>query len=178
MNNGPILIAFGSNIAPERHLVDGLTRLHAVTGWQAISTVYRTKAIPVPGGPDTHDPDFFNGAVLLDGGWEPLELRVLLKTIERATGRHPDAPRWAPRSLDLDIALMGDRVVRSADLTLPDPDILTRPFLAVTLAQLLPEWRHPEERVTLEVIAARFAPRQREMIAEPGITARLRAIAA
>ncbi|MBF0125859.1 MAG: 2-amino-4-hydroxy-6-hydroxymethyldihydropteridine diphosphokinase, partial [Magnetococcales bacterium] len=142
----PVLIAFGSNIEPERHLVRGLTRLFEVTGWQAVSTVYRTTALATPDQPDSvKNPDFLNGAIAIHQPWDPLELQRTLKAIEQEMGRQPDAPRWAPRPLDLDIALMGELVRHSPNLVLPDPDMLTRPFLAVSLAQLAPAWLHPLE---------------------------------
>ncbi|MBF0212438.1 MAG: 2-amino-4-hydroxy-6-hydroxymethyldihydropteridine diphosphokinase [Magnetococcales bacterium] len=177
MNDTPTLIAFGSNIAPERHLAQGIARLQALAGVEALSTVYRTKALPGPDTPpETRLPDFLNGALHITGSWNPWELRALLKQIEREMGRQPHQPGWAPRPLDLDIALMGSMTFHTPPLAIPDPDIADRAFLAIPLAELAPDLYHPTLRQKLTAIAARFTPRPADMIPDSAITARLRAI--
>jgi len=53
------------------------------------------------------------------------------------------ADKYAPRPIDLDVLLHGAAVVREPDLTLPDPDILERPFVAVPLWELAPDLALP-----------------------------------
>ncbi len=72
------------------------------------------------------------------------------------SGARPHHDKFAPRPLDLDIALFGDRVINDPRLTVPDPDILTRAHVALPLADLAPEWVHPSTGQTLAQIAARF----------------------
>ncbi|MBF0588457.1 MAG: 2-amino-4-hydroxy-6-hydroxymethyldihydropteridine diphosphokinase [Magnetococcales bacterium] len=173
----PILIAFGANIDPLANLIAGLTQLHQEMPLEAISTVYRTT--PLRRTPtDRQEPDFLNGAVLTRHPQEPDALKKRLRRIEasrmrkRQTG-DPDAPR----TLDLDLALMGNRVMRPpASMTLPDPDILKRPFVAIPLAELAPKMIHPDEGTTLAVIAARFQPNPVEMAPDRKATQALRAI--
>ncbi len=99
-----------------------------------------------------------------------------LKQIELDLGRNPDALRWAPRPLDLDLVLMGDCQLQTPTLTLPDPEILTRPFVAIPLAQLAPEWLHPTEKISLSAIAARFLQLPHDLIPDPATTERLQTI--
>lgn len=173
----PVLIAFGANIAPERNLATGIARLHAAAGVAAISTVYRTRAVAGPETPPDADlPDFLNGALRLGGTWDPHALRALLKTIEREQGRQPHQPSWAPRPLDLDIALMGMLELDTPPLTIPDPDIPSRPFLTIPLAELAPTLRHPTLGVDLTTLADRFRPNPEGMRPDSRTTARLRAI--
>lgn len=177
--NIPLLIAFGSNINPEQNLFLGLTRLHAQIKCHSIATIYRTKALPDPKQPKflkTKNPDFLNGALLIQEDWDPWELQHTLKTIEIETGRQPGTTHWGPRTLDLDIMLMGECILQSPTLTLPNPEILTRAFVAIPLAQLAPEWLHPIEKISLATIAARFTPFPGELIADLETTARLQAI--
>ncbi|MEO5333560.1 MAG: 2-amino-4-hydroxy-6-hydroxymethyldihydropteridine diphosphokinase [Magnetococcus sp. YQC-5] len=179
----PLCISFGSNINPEHNLFHGLARLHALTRLTGISTVYQTKAIPDPDQPSTSasgggDPDFLNGVVLLQEAWDPFELQRCLKQIEIDLGRVPTQPRWAARTLDLDIVLMGDCVLHHHGLIVPDPDILTRAFLAVSLAELVPECVHPVEKVSLAAIADRFGSHALDWRPDPVSTSRLRKILA
>ncbi|MBF0272611.1 MAG: 2-amino-4-hydroxy-6-hydroxymethyldihydropteridine diphosphokinase [Magnetococcales bacterium] len=175
--NTPILIAFGANIDPERNLALGVARLHAICGVSAISTVYRTKAVAGSDAPpDLHLPDFLNGALRIQGDWHPATLRARLKSIEQELGRQPRQPGWAPRPLDLDIALMGSLQLHTPELTIPDPDIPERAFLTLPLAELAPNLIHPTLRLSLRTLAQRFPPDPEAFHPDPAATARLRAI--
>ncbi|MBF0402118.1 MAG: 2-amino-4-hydroxy-6-hydroxymethyldihydropteridine diphosphokinase [Magnetococcales bacterium] len=157
-STSPVLIAFGSNIDPLPNLHRGLLRLHQEVGISAVSTVYRTAALPDPErGGSAAAPDFLNGAVRLESQQDPFALQRLLRTIEAELQRVRTAWRYAPRTLDLDIALMGESLLQSEQLVLPDPDILQRPFLAIPLAELAPDLLHPLEGCSLSEIASRFA---------------------
>ncbi|MBF0417296.1 MAG: 2-amino-4-hydroxy-6-hydroxymethyldihydropteridine diphosphokinase [Magnetococcales bacterium] len=175
--NEPVLIAFGANIAPEENLSAGIARLHAAVGVRAISTVYRTPALIDATTPaDVDLPDYLNGALSIEGVWEPLRLRQLLKKIEREQGRQSGQPGWAPRPLDFDIAFMGTTHFDQEGLIIPDPDIPKRDFLAVPLAELAPQLIHPLLGEPLLQVAARWMDQASSMRADPSVTARLRAI--
>ncbi|MBF0622603.1 MAG: 2-amino-4-hydroxy-6-hydroxymethyldihydropteridine diphosphokinase [Magnetococcales bacterium] len=148
----PVLIAFGANIDPLVHIRQGLQKLHQHLGIEAISKVYRTTPVG-----NLDQPDFLNGTVHLRKGLPPGQLRDLLRDIEAGQNRRRQADPNAPRTLDLDIALLGNMVVNNRTTTIPDPDILTRPFLAIPLAELAPTLIHPIEKVSLIEIAQRFS---------------------
>jgi 7,8-dihydro-6-hydroxymethylpterin-pyrophosphokinase len=59
----------------------------------------------------------------------------------------------APRTIDLDIALFGQQVLDVGPRHIPDPDIYKYPHIAVPLADLAPQQRHPETGQTLLEIA-------------------------
>ncbi len=46
--------------------------------------------------------------------------------------------KFSQRTIDLDLILYGNRTMKEEELTLPDPDIMSRPFLAVPLVELAP----------------------------------------
>ncbi|MBF0623782.1 MAG: 2-amino-4-hydroxy-6-hydroxymethyldihydropteridine diphosphokinase [Magnetococcales bacterium] len=158
----PILIAFGSNLDPLRNLTQGLIRLHRELPLARISTIYRTRPLAPPPGEDpasrSEEPDFLNGVAISHRDMDPLQLKKRLRHIESRQNRLRSGPRWAPRTLDLDIALMGGMVCDREGLTIPDPDILRRPFLALPLAELAPELRHPLQGQSLRELAAAFGP--------------------
>ena len=144
-------IAIGSNIDPEQNLPAAVARLSEFGEVVAVSIVYQTPAIgPSPA------PDYLNAAALVRTELEPLPLRERLRRIEADLGRVRTSDRYAPRTIDLDLCLYGSLVLATPELTLPDPGILERAYLAVCLAELDPEFVHPATNRTLEQIAERL----------------------
>jgi 2-amino-4-hydroxy-6-hydroxymethyldihydropteridine diphosphokinase len=127
-------ISIGSNIDPETNVKEALRRLGSSARIKAISTVYRTEPV---GPPD--QPPFYNCVVELETELAPRELKFrLLRRIESELGRTRGSDKFAARTIDLDLILYDELVMTAEDLTLPDPDILARPFLAVPLHELAP----------------------------------------
>jgi len=127
-------ISIGSNIDPENNVRNALLRLGSVVRVRAISTVYRTEPIGPPG-----QQMFYNCIVEIETDLAPRDLKFqLLRRIESELGRKRDSDKFAARTIDLDLILYDELVMTAEDLTLPDPDILARPFLAVPLHELAP----------------------------------------
>jgi 2-amino-4-hydroxy-6-hydroxymethyldihydropteridine diphosphokinase len=146
-------IGVGSNIAPEDNIREALRRLGQSTRLLSISTFYREPAIDRP-----EEPDFYNGVVAIETDLPAATLKwQVLRPIETALGRQRSGDRYAARTIDLDLLLYGDSVVSGSDLTLPDPDILTRPFIAIPLYEIAPDLVLPDERVPIRQVAERFA---------------------
>lgn len=144
-----VFVTFGSNIAPEINVPRALDLLATTVRVAEVSTVYRTAPI---GRPDQNP--FYNGVFLIETDLDPRSLKFdLLRGIESELGRVRTADRYAPRTIDLDIALYGNLVVSEPDLYIPDPDIAARAFLAVPLAELAPEMVLPGGSETLAQIA-------------------------
>ena len=145
-------IALGSNLSPETNLPLAAGRLAELGRVRAVSMVYQNPAI----GP-SHAPDFLNAAVLVETELSATEIRDRLRRIEAELGRVRTADKYAPRVIDLDLCLLGSQVMETAELRLPDPDVLTRPHLAVTLADLDPDFLYPTTGEPLRTIASRLA---------------------
>ena len=141
-------IALGSNIDPETNLPLAAARLSELGKPIAISTVYQNPAIA-----DEPQPDYLNAAVLIETTLDPLTIRDKLREIESDLGRIRTEDKFAPRTIDLDLCLLGDRVLDHELISLPDPDLLKRAHLAVTLAELRPDFLHPITGDSLEEIA-------------------------
>ncbi|MEO5364008.1 MAG: 2-amino-4-hydroxy-6-hydroxymethyldihydropteridine diphosphokinase [Magnetococcus sp. DMHC-8] len=103
------------------------------------SSFYRTE----PVGP-IHQPWYMNGVVGVASHLGPWALLRLLQRVEAAFGRRRHRERrWGPRSLDLDLLLYGDRVMRCRGLSLPHPRLHQRRFVLRPLAEVAPLLRHP-----------------------------------
>jgi 2-amino-4-hydroxy-6-hydroxymethyldihydropteridine diphosphokinase len=143
-------VSVGSNIEPERNVLEAVRRLAATESVTGVSTVYRTKAIGRPG-----DPDFINCVIRLETNLSAFALRELvLVSIEKVLGRRRSADRYAPRTIDLDLILYEDLVIDSPCLRLPDPDILRRPFLVLGLYELAPGLTLPGSGASIALSAA------------------------
>ncbi len=127
--------------------------LQGELGIRAISTFYLTPALKRPA-----DPPFVNGVVEVGDDLGPLEVKERLRQIEQALGRERTADRFAPRTVDLDLIIYGDEVISSDELTLPHPDVVERPFVAIPLLELAPDLILPDSRRSLRSVVSSLAP--------------------
>lgn len=156
-------IAVGSNIEPERNLPIAVDLLRGLGRVRSVSRVYQNPAIG-----STPQPDYLNVTVLLETVLPPFDLRERLRAIEAQLGRVRTADRYAPRTIDLDLCLYGTLVMDSASLILPSPEIATRDFLAITLAELAPDDVHPATGEPLHALARRI-PRRPNLVVRPDV---------
>ena len=124
-------IGLGSNLGDRwAFLRDGLSDLPELV---AVSSVYETE--PVGGPPQG---PYLNLVAELATSASPHELLEVARRAEAAAGR-ARRERWGPRTLDVDILLVGDLQVRSAELEVPHPRMWERGFVLVPLAELAPD---------------------------------------
>ena len=145
-------VALGSNLdEPEAQVRRGFGDLAALPGTQVIATSSLHRTAPV-GYAD--QPDFVNACALLETSLAPRSLLDALLAIERAHGRVRDIPN-GPRTLDLDIVLYGDRVIREPGLEVPHPRAHERAFVLRPLLEVWPDAVIPG-RGEAAVLAARL----------------------
>jgi 2-amino-4-hydroxy-6-hydroxymethyldihydropteridine diphosphokinase len=128
-----VAVALGSNLGDRAaHLAAARAGLAALPGTilRAASSVEETAPL---GGMD--QPGYLNQMVLLETTLTPRALLEACQRIERGAGRVRSA-RWAPRTLDLDIVLFGDRHVEEPGLTIPHPELPRRDFWRRELEEL------------------------------------------
>jgi 2-amino-4-hydroxy-6-hydroxymethyldihydropteridine diphosphokinase len=89
---------------------------------------------------DAEGPDYLNAVALLHTSLEPEALLKLLQALEQQAGRERPY-RNAPRTLDLDLLLYGQRVLNSPTLTLPHPRMHLRRFVLEPLAEIAPDFQ-------------------------------------
>jgi 2-amino-4-hydroxy-6-hydroxymethyldihydropteridine diphosphokinase len=140
-----VFVLLGSNVDKERNLPAAVALLRP-HGLVAVSAAYETAPVGTRDGAP-----FLNAAAELRTALSPADFkREVCGAIERALGRVRDPrDRFAPRTIDLDIALWSDAVA--------DPDLLRHLHAALPLAELAPDLRHPIDGRTLAAIAADLA---------------------
>jgi 2-amino-4-hydroxy-6-hydroxymethyldihydropteridine diphosphokinase len=133
-------LALGSNLgAREQYLqsaVDALARTAGVTV-AAVSNVYETDPV---GGPEQGA--YLNAVVALDTDLGARDLLDLAHRIED-DARRVRAERWGPRTLDVDVLLVGDERVDEADLVVPHPRLWERGFVLAPLHDVAPDLVDP-----------------------------------
>jgi 2-amino-4-hydroxy-6-hydroxymethyldihydropteridine diphosphokinase len=83
-------------------------------------------------------PRYLNAVLEVEAGGPARALLDSLLRVERAAGRTRSGPRWAARTLDLDLLLFGDEVIRRPGLAVPHPELASRRFVLAPLAELGP----------------------------------------
>lgn len=146
------IVSLGSNIQPETNLPLAVARLRPL-GVRVVSHAYQNPALG-----SRPQPDFLNAAAGLETALDPGELQAALRQVEAGLGRVRTADRYAPRTIDLDLLLLGDQILHAPELRLPDPGLLELAHLAVPAAEIAPEVIHPVTGEALRSIAARLRP--------------------
>jgi 2-amino-4-hydroxy-6-hydroxymethyldihydropteridine diphosphokinase len=138
-------IAVGSNIEPQNNILNALTALKTCVIIEAVSIFYKTSPVG-----RTNQPCFLNGVVKIRTERSPRQLKFeVLRKIEEKLGRVRSEDKFAPRTIDLDMLLYGEKVVDEPGLCLPDPSIRSYPFVAVPLLELAPELILPDTKTPL-----------------------------
>jgi 2-amino-4-hydroxy-6-hydroxymethyldihydropteridine diphosphokinase len=129
-----VILLLGSNVGRRvRRLRDGVA---AIAGGVTIGRMSRIYAGEPSG--RANQPWYLNIAVRGETDFAPDALLQFVKRIEAEAGRKAGA-RWGPRELDIDIILMGNRVVREPHLAIPHPQMSVRRFCLVPVAEIAPE---------------------------------------
>jgi len=145
-----VWLSLGSNLEPEKHLRAALRELRARFGEIVVSPVYRFPAVGFDG------PDFLNLAAGIDTDLSAGLLNDWLHALEDRHGRRRDVPRFSSRTLDADIVLFGDQVIKGpGNLEVPRPE-LKYAFVLKPLADIAPDVIHPILEKTIRQLWREF----------------------
>src|SRR5437763_1895196 len=143
-------LGLGSNVGDRlAHLREARDLLpdHGVAVARA-SSAYETE----PQGDVLDQPYFLNSVLEIDTDLGPEELLDACKVVELEVGRVFGGPRHGPRTIDVDVLLLGEIEHQSERLTLPHRDILARRFVLVPLLELDPELVLPDGTALAEAL--------------------------
>jgi 2-amino-4-hydroxy-6-hydroxymethyldihydropteridine diphosphokinase len=146
----PVAIGIGSNLGARlKHLDFARDHLGGLLVDSRFSRIYESEPMHV-----REQPAFLNACCVGRTRLAAPDLLERLQRLERTRGRTKTGRRYGPRPLDLDILLYGDLVIDSPGLRVPHPRLPERAFVLVPLAELAPEWVHPERGQTVGELAA------------------------
>lgn len=145
-------LGLGGNLGdPAATLRAAIRALDSLPGTRllAASRLYRT-----PAWGRTDQPAFVNAAAAVETALSPEALLEALLGLERQFGRERlDAERWGPRTLDLDVLLIGDQVIDQPHLRVPHPHLHERAFALLPLAEIAPMATIPGHGTVQAVLA-------------------------
>jgi 2-amino-4-hydroxy-6-hydroxymethyldihydropteridine diphosphokinase len=136
-----VVVSLGSNLGERRTNLQGALDSLSDTPevWvTSVSPVYETEPVDAPEGSKR----FLNAVVLFDTTLSARTLLDRVLAIEDAYGRER-AERNAPRTLDVDLIVVGDRRADDDELRLPHPRAAERAFVLVPWFDLEPDAEIP-----------------------------------
>ncbi len=128
-----VYIGLGSNMeSPKQQIKSAIKSIEGTAAIQilGVSSLYKSKPI----GPQNQD-DYINAVAKIGTDLKPHELLECMQDIENEQGRIRKE-RWGPRTLDLDILMFGDEIIKDDKLTIPHSDIENRSFVLAPLAEV------------------------------------------
>jgi 2-amino-4-hydroxy-6-hydroxymethyldihydropteridine diphosphokinase len=128
------LIGLGSNLGDRKANLDLAVATLSATPGVALRGVSSYRETPPVGGPADQGA-FLNAAAALETTLDPEALLAVLHDVEARAGRERTV-RWGKRTLDLDLLLFGDLILRSPRLTVPHPRMALRRFVLAPLTEV------------------------------------------
>jgi 2-amino-4-hydroxy-6-hydroxymethyldihydropteridine diphosphokinase len=125
-------LSLGSNLGDRRAHLEGAIPLVVVSDTYRLSHVYESE--PVGG---VAQEDFWNMVVEIMTDASPRELLLRARHAESAANRTREV-RWGPRTLDVDVLLVGEETSEDPEILIPHPRLYERSFVLIPLHELAP----------------------------------------
>jgi 2-amino-4-hydroxy-6-hydroxymethyldihydropteridine diphosphokinase len=145
-----IFVSIGSNVERDKHVPSALASLRECFGALTVSSVYETAPVGFEGDP------FYNLVVGFQSELPVTEIARILTEIEQEHGRTRESRKFSPRTLDLDLLLYGDAVIREGKLEIPRPELTQYAFMLEPLAEIAADRIHPTLGVTYRELWDRY----------------------
>lgn len=143
-------ISIGSNIEPLRYIRSSIHSLREYYDKLILSSVYETEAVGFEGD------NFYNLVVGFDTKMEVHKIVETLKQIEDDNNRQRTSERFSARTLDLDLLLYDDLILKDEIVEIPRDEILKYAFVILPLAEIAPQSLHPITKQSYSDLAQAF----------------------
>lgn len=147
-----VFLGLGSNVGNRSEMiVKAISQLeeHPEIVLEKQSAIYETKPFGY-----TDQPDFLNMVIEISTSLEPMELLSYINKVEYKNGREREI-HWGPRTIDIDILLIDDIIIKNKDLQVPHPYMKERLFVLIPLAEIY-SGKIPGESITIEQLIQRL----------------------
>jgi 2-amino-4-hydroxy-6-hydroxymethyldihydropteridine diphosphokinase len=146
------LLGLGCNLGERRAQLQAAVAALPGAGVSVLASSSTYDTDPV--GEVLEQPSFLNACVRIRTALEPLALLDAVKHLERELGRGEDGVRHGPRTIDIDILLLGELELEHPRMTLPHAQLLARLFVLIPALELDFELRAPDGRRLADALAA------------------------
>ena len=161
-------VGLGSNLGDSAGIVRAaFTPLRELGAGFRNSDLYLTQPWGV-----TDQPAYINAVARFDTDLDAVPLLAALHAIEERFGRTREQ-RWGPRTLDLDLLLLGEVDIDTPEITVPHPRLRERAFVLEPLAEIGPDVRVPHDGVAVRTLLNRVAAAERASVIRLTRTAEL-----
>lgn len=153
-----VCLGLGSNVEPDQHIRSALNQLSEIFGTLTVSRVFESEAVGFKGN------NFYNLVVIINTDLTLRDLIKKLRSIENENGRDRSKPKFSPRTLDIDVLTYGDLVGDFSGVRLPRDEILKNAFVLWPLAELVPDYKHPETGETYATLWRGYDKSQQQLM--------------
>jgi len=153
MSRTSAYIGLGSNLGDRKDFIGKSLQLLRETPdvtVELVSAIVETKPLS-----DANQPMYLNCVAEIQTSLSATKLHEQLIHIEDSLGRQRDK-KWSSRTIDLDLLLFGDEVIKSNTLTVPHSQMHLRSFVLSGLCELNPKLKHPVLNETVGTLASRL----------------------
>ena len=151
------LIGCGANEGARREqLNQAIDMLRFMPGVRLVDVSQFLETLPV-GGPPGQSP-YLNAACLIETTFKPAEVLDMLLAVENTLHRSREK-RWGPRTIDLDLLLYDDCVLKTECLQVPHPRMTTRRFVLEPAAAIAADLKHPVAGCTIRELLENISER-------------------
>lgn len=148
-----VYVSIGSNVDRKKNICSCLGSLRELFGELKTSAVYENKAVGFEGD------NFFNLVVLFETQLDVRELTPLFREIESKHNRVRGGEKFSSRTLDVDLLLYDDLVLKLEGLDVPRDEITKYAFVLRPLAEIAPDLEHPELKKSMTDLWQAFKPK-------------------
>jgi 2-amino-4-hydroxy-6-hydroxymethyldihydropteridine diphosphokinase len=145
------LLGLGSNVGDRRANLQAAVDALSAAGVEVLASSSTYDTDPV--GEVLDQPSFLNACLLVRTALEPLDLLAAAKRLERGLGRDEPSPRHGPRTIDIDILLLGTEQLEHERMSLPHAQLLSRRFVLIPALELDFGLRTPDGRRLADALA-------------------------
>jgi 2-amino-4-hydroxy-6-hydroxymethyldihydropteridine diphosphokinase len=133
-----VYVSIGSNVEPERYIRSCLRAMVLEFDEIVVSPVYQNPAEGFIGD------DFLNLVAAFETRDSAPCIARKINLIEKILGRVRAGEKFGPRTLDIDILLYGNEVIRFGKYSFPRKELVKYPFMLKPLVDIAPDLKHPE----------------------------------